>query len=106
MLEAEKLGKIQATVIAEGLLFTRHARREAVEEGISPLEVREAIMNGTILEDYPNDRRGPSCLLYGRSAAGRDLHIVVTTEKIPPRVITVYEPKPPRWLTPTRRRSR
>ncbi len=73
------------------------------EEGISLDEVLQAVAGGQILENYPEHRRGACCLLYGRTANGRHLHVVCTTAQPVLIVITVYELRPPRWLTPTRR---
>jgi hypothetical protein len=32
---------------------------------ISVQEIREAIAVGEVIEDYPNDKYGPSCLILG-----------------------------------------
>ena len=84
--------------------ITLHARVEMHAEGIMDKEMREAILDGTIVEDYPEDERGHSCLVYGQTGEGRHLHVVVSAFADPPIIITVYEPKPPRWETPTERR--
>ncbi len=36
---------------------------------------------------------------------GRTLHIVCTTAQATLIIITVYEPLPPKWTTPTQRRA-
>ncbi|MBI4588106.1 MAG: DUF4258 domain-containing protein [Candidatus Rokubacteria bacterium] len=61
---------------------------------------------GEIIEEYPEDRPYPSCLILG-PAAGRPLHVVcapVTAER-KLALITVYQPDPDRW-DPERRRRR
>ena len=60
-------------------------------------EVEEAMMNGEIIEEYPDDKYSPSCLLYGKTGKGRDLHVQVS---LPPKVviITTYEPDPSEWF--------
>lgn len=100
------IGAIQDAVSHHSLLLTAHADEKAREEGITMQEIRQAIMSGEIIEDYPEHRRGPCCLVCGRTAGGRDIHVVITNERVPPRIITVYEPKPPHWLTPRERRRR
>lgn len=35
---------------------------------------REAVAHGNIIEDYPDDKYGPSCLILGFTLAGRPLH--------------------------------
>lgn len=79
------------------LLFTNHAVRRMLERAISDVEVQQAIVNGEVIEDYPEDKYGPSCLIYGRTQARRPLHVQCSA---PPRVriITVYEPDPHEWI--------
>ena len=76
-----------------------------VEEDITFDEVLEAIAAGQILENYPEHRRGACCLLSGLTQNGRYLHVVCTTAQLVLIIITVYEPKPPKWITPTQRRQ-
>ena len=45
--------------------FSRHAFRRAVERNISEMEIRQAGANAKIIEDYPDDKYSPSCLLLG-----------------------------------------
>jgi hypothetical protein len=74
-----------------------------VEDDVSLRDVLEAIGTAGILEDYPTHRRGACCLLSGSTRAGRPLHVVCTTTRPILVIITVYEPKPPKWTTPTQR---
>lgn len=55
--------------------FTRHAVDQSLICHISVQELREAIANGEIVEDYPEDKYGPSCLIFGFTAANRPVHI-------------------------------
>jgi hypothetical protein len=82
-----------------------HAAEEALAEHITRSEIEMAMLNAQLLEDYPEWWLGPSCLIHGQTDVGRDLHIVVSYERLPVTIITVYEPQPPRWVTPTRRRG-
>jgi hypothetical protein len=95
---------IRGQAASDNLRVTLHAHREMVDENISLDEVLEAFANGMILEDYPEHQRGACCLLYGRTGANRPLHIVCTTSRPTLIIITVYEPLPPKWVTPTQRR--
>jgi hypothetical protein len=38
--------------------------------------IERAIETGTLIESYPNDPRGPSCLILGHPLEGRPLHVV------------------------------
>ena len=89
---------------ANNILVTQHAQQEMVEESFSLDDVLEAIIDGQVVEDYAQHRRGPCCLLYGLARAGRAVHVVCTTNRPTLIIITVYEPKLPKWITPTQRR--
>jgi hypothetical protein len=76
------------------------------ERKISAHDVEEAICDGAIIEDYPNDPRGPSCLILGRSG-GRPLRVVcgqLEEERI--LIITAYEPDPAEWESDWQTRRR
>ncbi len=86
--------------------LTQHAQQEMVEEAIRLDDLLHAISNGNILEDYPDHRRGACCLLHGTDADYRDIHVVCTTRLPTLIIVTAYLPKPPKWVTATRRRER
>jgi len=76
------------------------------ERKISADDVEKAIREGAIVEDYPDDARGPSCLILGRSG-GRPLHVVcgrLDEQRI--LIITAYEPDPAEWESDWRTRRR
>ena len=77
-------------------LFTAHASDRAAKRVIRSAEIEEAVAEGEVIEDYPDDKYGPSCLLCGYTAENRPLHIQVS---YPPglKIITVYEPSPDEW---------
>ena len=99
------MDRIQSQARANNVRVTQHAQQEMVEERISFDEVLEAISQGTILEDYAQHRRGACCLIYGLTLAGRAIHVVCTTACPMLIIIAVYEPKLPKWVTPTQRRQ-
>ena len=99
------LTKIRKQAMAGEVRITQHAQEEMDAEEITLDEVLMAIANSSILEDYPEHKRGSCCLLYGCTFAGRHLHVVCTTSQPVLIVITVYEPLPPKWVTPVQRRK-
>ena len=99
------LERVCAQAIAENVRITQHAQQEMAEEDITLDEVLQTIASAQLLENYPEHRRGPCCLLSGRTTNGRSVHIVCTTAQPALIIITVYEPKPPKWVTPTQRRQ-
>jgi hypothetical protein len=98
--------RIRAQVAAGLIDVTRHAWEAMADEGIASLEMLQALRQGSILEDYPTHRRGACCLVCGYTADGSPLHVVCTTSLPFVRVITVYVPRLPWWVTPTQRRAR
>ncbi len=84
--------------------WRQHAIQRSIEREIAEGEAVEAILNGEIIEEYPEDKYGPSCLILGKTTTGRPLHVQCS---LPPTVwvITLYEPDPEEWIdSQTRRR--
>ena len=101
-----KLQEIKEHFDQESYEISFHAEKERYAESISLADIEAAILNGEILEDYPDDPRGESCLILGY-AEGRPIHVVcgyTSTHAI--RVITVYLPKPPKWRDERTRRPK
>ena len=63
---------------------------------ISTEEIRDAVFNGEIIEDYPNDERGESCLLFNLKDK-RVIHVVCTPKTEYLAIITAYIPSPNQW---------
>jgi hypothetical protein len=104
------LKKIRKSFESESVLYTRHAKEEMDLEEFGEIkehEVCEAVMNGKVIEDYPDDEPYPSCLIYGITQTGRPLHVVSAYAEDEQRsiIITVYHPDPDRWIGFERRRS-
>lgn len=86
--------------------ITFYAEKERYTEDITISGLETTISNGEILEDYPNDPRGPSCLVLGYSQ-NRPIHIIcgcTLTKRV--RIITVYIPKLPKWINERTRATR
>lgn len=99
------LVKIRKQALAGEIRITQHAQVEMDAEEITLDEVLMAISSSSILEDYPEHKHGSCCLLYGYTFEGRHLHIVCTTALPRLVIITVYEPLPPKWVSPMQRRT-
>lgn len=100
------LERIRLLARQEKIRVTQHAQQEMIEEEITLDQVLEATSTAQILEYYPEHQRGACCLIYGQTNRKRDLHIVCTTAQPVLILITVYEPKLPKWVTPTQRRKK
>ena len=93
--------------VAHGLWeFSLHATRQAIARGVQSAEVAEAIQAGEVVENYPNDKYGPTCLVSGWTAAGRALHIQCSHPSRPlVKIVTLYEPDPAEWDETLRHRK-
>ena len=79
--------------------FSRHAVDQTILRDISVTELEQAVANRSqVIEDYPEDKYGPSCLILGFTSAGRPLHVQCSYPVRPlVKIITVYEPDPKLW---------
>lgn len=83
---------------ADGAIrWTRHVLKRLLQRGISQASVIQAILNGEIIEQYPDDYPFPSCLLLGNTAAGTALHVVCGRGPGEVWMITAYRPDPAEW---------
>jgi hypothetical protein len=80
-------------------LYLPHAVRqmERPDRMITIAEVRDVIEHGEIIEDYPEDARGHSCLLLGRGDSDRPIHVVYAPKVDYLAVITAYIPDEKEW---------
>jgi hypothetical protein len=64
-------------------------------------EITESLLStdAKIIEDYPNDPRGPSCLILGFTKQNRPIHVVCGIgEPETLVIITLYRPDPNQWI--------
>ncbi len=101
------LQQIRERVTRNQYQISAHAETEREAENITLSDIVKTVATGEILEDYPDDRRGHSCLILGFTTSGRAIHSVRTIiSDGRARLITVYLPQRPKWLDPrTRARS-
>ncbi len=95
---------IKKRVKAGEYRLTVHGFERCVERNISPDEIKDVILSGEIIENYPEDKYGPSCLIYGTTETGKILHVQCSME--PVWIITAYDPtlKPEEWDASLKRR--
>jgi hypothetical protein len=58
--------------------YSLHAVRQMVERNITPEEIAQTVLAGEVIEDYPDDKYGPNCLVCGTAKSGRVLHVQCT----------------------------
>ena len=101
----KSLTQIQVQLRSGEFEFSRHAFKRVVERNISEAEISQTAENIRMIEDYPEDKYAPSCLLLGFTNSGRPLHLQVSyMDTTMVRIITLYEPDPAEWIEYSRRR--
>lgn len=100
-----ELDQVKTEISTGNYRFSDHAVKRMIRRAIDRMEVEEAVLRGEIIEEYPDDKYSPSCLIYGVSKAGRPLHVQLS---LPPAVIviTVYEPDASEWIDNRVRRTK
>ncbi|MCP5106616.1 MAG: DUF4258 domain-containing protein [bacterium] len=97
---------INKCVRENAYFLSGHADEERMDDNLTILEVEEALLSGRILEDYPDDRRGESCLVAGFTNSGIPVHIVCGGREDGFVIVTIYIPSPPQFKTPYERGRR
>jgi len=90
---------IKARVRNDQYAYTLHAEIERKADELTFAQIDEALLDGELLEQYPDTGRGESCLVVG-FAGEVPIHSVCgwRGEKIV--LITVYIPRPPKFIDP------
>ena len=73
---------------------------------ISASEVCTVIEFGELVEDYPEDPRGHSCLMLGFGANDRPIHVVCSPKDDYLAIITAYVPDADKWTKGFRMRAK
>jgi hypothetical protein len=89
-MDREILKKI---VLGGRIEWRKHTLERMLSRGIGREEVKEILVGGEVIEEYPDTKPFPSALMFGK-AGERILHIVVGFDKEEEGcyIITVYEP--------------
>ena len=80
--------------------LSKHAVDQSILRDIGINEIEEAIMGRSeVIEDYAEDKDGPSCLILGYTKVGRPLHIQCSYPgRLLIKIVTVYEPDSNLWI--------
>ncbi len=91
-----KLDYIKKAVAEGRYRYTIHGAKQRIARRIKRQEIEEVVDSGEVIEDYPKHHYGPACLLLGKTAAGKSLHILCSLQNMVD-IITVYEPDLVEW---------
>lgn len=92
--------------LKEGLIqFSEHSLHKMDICDVTLTELIDAMLDGEVIEDYPEDQRGHSCLLLCKDKVGF-LHVVLGSKEDNLFIITVYRPGPPKFVDERTRRGK
>lgn len=89
-------------------LFLPHAIHQILrpDRMIKRQEISQTIFDGELIEDYPDDVRGHSCLILGRGDENRAIHVVCSPKEDYLAIITAYLPDPGEWSSDFKKRKK
>ena len=97
---------LRAMVSAKNIFWTEHVALRLRERKIKRVDVINCIQNGEIIEQYPDDKPFPSCLILGTASIKKPLHTICglnPDEGI--YIITAYYPTLDKWESDFRTRK-
>lgn len=76
---------------ARKIKWSLHSAERMLERGIGENDVIACLMNGEVIEEYPDFWLNPAALILGISLNGRHLHVVVGMDEYI-HIVTAYYP--------------
>lgn len=91
--------EIKKFIKSHNYLISEHADEERIKDKLTVAELEESVLAGEVIEERPNDPRGESRLIGGKSRSGKMLHVVVGLRFQRPVIVTVYLPDQKEWIS-------
>lgn len=91
------LSDLQNLCVERKITWREHALHRMKERGIKREDVKNCIVTGEIIEDYPEDYPVASCLIFGINIGGQPLHVVCSIYEGLACIITAYHPNNIKW---------
>ena len=89
--------ELRKLCVPKNIHVTLHAAKRLEQRGIFLRDVMACIINGDIIEQYPDDYPYPSCLILGMSVKNKFLHVVIGQHDSNLFLITAYFPDIDKW---------
>lgn len=93
--------------------YTAHCQKRMLERDISRADIKNCIMHGEIIEEYPLSEENnsikslPSCLVLGlKLSSDEKMHVVVGFDGYKALVISAYHPDLVHWAADYKTRTR
>ena len=87
-----KIDNLRKYYMQDRIIISLHAQERLRQRGIKQKDIKNCVMTGEIIEQYPDDFPFPSCLIFGYTTDNKVLHVVVSDEGTMSRIITAYFP--------------
>jgi len=92
---------IRAEIEQQSYEISLHADEERLADGLTISDLELVLSHCAIIEQYPDDTRGQSCLVFGLTPEEKSVHVVCGKNPSGHLVlITVYIPTMPKWRDP------
>lgn len=92
---------ISTEIKTQNYEISLHADDERIAEELTIYQLEHALLDCKIIEEYPDDPRGESCLAVGFTTEDIPIHIVCGKTLSGNLIwITVYIPTMPKWRDP------
>ena len=104
---SETTNSVRKSVLKR-IIYLPHAVRQMSrpDRMISASDVRNAVEQGELVEDYPEDARGHSCLILGNGIDGTPIHVVCSPKTDYLAIITAYIPSSQEWEVDLKERKK
>jgi hypothetical protein len=106
------MSKIFETIIQlinrKEILVSQHGYDEMMADNIFFKDVIASVIEGVVIEEYPDYQKGPCILVLQRNGVNKPIHVVwgIPRDATSPAVlVTAYRPDPERWSDDFRRRK-
>ena len=87
-----KIEDVRSCCNDDKIVLTEHLLNRMRQRNIRLKDIKQAIAEGEIIEQYPTDYPFPGCLINAKN-----LHVVCSAGEERLYIITAYRPSPEKW---------
>lgn len=97
---------LRKAILKKEYRLTFHVIKRCDQRGITLENIEQVILQGEIIEEYPDDKPYPSCLITGKVKDGVPLYAVCAYGEQVVHIITAHWLDPKKWLDAKTRRDK